>query len=563
MGTTLTKVEQTQRLYAELVKQRESWKTHWRDLSDYISPRTSRFLTTDRNDGKKKHNNIIDSTATFAARTLASGMMSGITSPSRPWFRLAMPDPDLNEFGSVRVWLDTVEQRMRDVFLKSNLYTHLPRMYSGLGVYGTSALGIFSDLDDTIRAMAYPLGSYVLSGNDKGVVDCFMREFSMTVRQIVEKFGLENVSTSVRNQWDRSNYETWIDVVHSIMPNLDHVDGALEARRFAWGSTYFEKATKNDETLSESGFNEFPIMAPRWDVTGEDVYGMSPAMDVLGDVKALQLLQKQKSKAIEKQINPPLSAPAEMANNAISTLPGAINYENRATSQGGLRPVYEVTFDIGGTQLETQEMQMRIRRAFYEDLFLMLASDPRTQPPTAREIQERHEEKLLMLGPVLERLNDEALDPLIDRTFSLMLRRGDIPEPPPEIQGQELKVEYVSILAQAQKLVGIGSVDRFVGYIANVSQFWPEALDKFDIDKSIDDYGEMLGVSADLILDEDVVQEKRDARAAEQQAMQEAAIAREAVTAQKEMSETDTAGQNALTDARAAVLGSQNIAGVV
>ena len=197
---------------------------------------------------------------------------------------------------------------------------------------------------------------------------------------------------------------------------------------------------------------------------------------------------------------------------------------------------------------DTRAIQERVNSAFYADLFLMLSMSDRRQI-TAREIEERHEEKLLMLGPVLERLNDELLDPLIDRTFAAMLRGGQIPPPPRELEGVDLKVEYVSILAQAQKMVALGAIDRLAMFAGTVAQITQQPVDKVDWDQAIDEYGQALGVSPRVIVPDDKVAEARGARAQQQQAQQVAMMAQpmaQAASAAKAMSETKTGTGSAL-----------------
>lgn len=305
-----TTKERLNKQFAQLESERQSFEPHWRELSDYINPRGSRFLTSEVNRNDRRNTRIIDSTGTMAARTLASGMMSGITSPARPWFRLATPDPEMMDYGPVKLWLEAVQNRMNDMFNKSNLYQSLPQLYGSLGTYSTGAMAVLEDDEDIIRTMPFPIGSYYLANSPRGSVDTCFRKFSMTVRQLVQEFGLNNVSESVKSMWESGTYEKWIEVMHSVYPNIDRDTSKLDSKNKPFKSVYYEVGGDNDKLLRESGFDEFPIMAPRWEVNGEDVYGSScPGMLALGPVKALQLLQKRKSQLIDKATNPPMVAP--------------------------------------------------------------------------------------------------------------------------------------------------------------------------------------------------------------------------------------------------------------
>jgi len=550
--------ERCEKLKTQLLLDRSTWEPHWQDLGDYILPWRIRFKKNQRNKGDKRNSKIIDNTATLAVRTARSGMMSGTSNPARPWFRLTTPDPDLAENGAVKQWLHTVTMRMNAILLKSNYYNSMPYIYGDLIVFGTAPRAIMEDEKDIIRCYNYPIGTYALGGNDRLEVDTIVREEQLTVRQIVQKFARydlktgkpmwDNISLNVRNAWDNSNYENLIDIVHVVKPNDYKDKSKLEARYKPFISLYYE--TSSDKItggfLRQSGFEEFPLSSPRWELLGNDVYGYCPGMDTLGDCKALQLYHKKKAKAIDKTLDPPMTAPTSMRNSKASLLPGDITYIDDRTNGQGFKPAHEINFNIRDAREDIAEHQKRISRGFYEDLFLMLAMSDRRQI-TATEVAERHEEKLLALGPVLQNLNTELYDSDIDRVFNIMVRRKQIPEPPKELAGVNLRVEYISILHQAQKLVGMQSVQKFAGYVGSVAQYKQDAIDKIDIDQSIDEVADMLGVPPRLVRSDDQVQkirEERQQQMAQQQQIQQAQMA--AQTA-KDLSQAKTTDSSALT----------------
>ncbi len=554
-----TRREVHEALYSALLIERQSsWDPHYRDLGDYMLPRRVRFTTADRNRGDKRNQKIINSTATLAARTMRAGMMSGITSPARPWFRLGAPDPALNEYGPVKRWLATHTNRMREVFLRSNLYNGLSVLYGDMGVFGVGAMAILEDFEQVLRCYTFPIGSYVLACNDRLVVDTFMREYTMSVRQLVTKFGeydqktgaadWSKFSLTVRNLWDRGNYETPVEVLHFVGPNIER-DATRHLSRFKpFASCYYERGQGDRNiALRLAGYDEFPIMAPRWDILGEDTYGTSPGMDALGDTKALQTLEKLKAQGIEKIVKPPLTAPTALRNQKVSQIAGDVTYVDIREGQQGMRPVHEVNMPLQHLGAEIREHEQRISRAFYEDLFLMLAQSDRREI-TAREIEERHEEKLLALGPVLERLNDELLNLSIDRAFAIMHRFGMIEPAPPELEEQHLKVEYISIMAQAQKLVGLAGLERFTNFVA--SALFPikaDVVDKIDIDQIVDEYADITGVAPTIVVPDEQVAEIRARRAQAQQAAYKAAELEQTAKATKALSDTSLEGDNALT----------------
>lgn len=533
----------------ELMKsERSTFIPYWRELSDYHLAHRGRFLTSDRNKGHKRNTKQLNNTSRLAGRTLASGMMAGITSPARPWFRLGTPDPGMREFGPVKIWLMQVEMIMREIFNRSNLYNSLHAVYHELGVFGTASIGVFENFNNVIRCKPYTIGSYVVGMNGEDIVDSWAREYQLTVGQVVKQFGIDNVSHSVADQWRTGNTESWVDVIHMVEPNDDRDSMSPLAKDKKFRSVYFEVDCSDDKFLRESGFDDFPVMSPRWEVTGEDIYATAcPGMDALGDAKGLQVSERKKYEGIDKHVDPPLQAPTSLKNVVDNgMLPGDITYVDDPSGKG-LRPVYEVQPNLNAMLQDIEKTEQRISRTFYEDLFLMLANSNRAQI-TAREVAERHEEKLLMLGPVLERLHAELLDPLIDRTFNIALKAGILPTPPQELQGTEMRVEYISVLAQAQRMVAASGVEQLAGYVGQIATIWPEARHKFRPDQSIEDYANALGTSPELIRSD---REYNQAVQAEQQAMmaqQQAASMPQMVDSAKSLSETDTGGKNALTD---------------
>jgi hypothetical protein len=557
------------RLVSALKQDRASWEPHWRDLSDHFLPRRGEWLGVQSNStsrrGDKRNQKMIDGTPRYAARTLASGLMAGLTSPARPWFRLTTPDLGLMEYLPVKQWLYAVEQRMRDVFSRSNLYNTLPVVYSELGVFGTMAMLVDDHPTEVIRCQPFTIGSYYLANNSDLQNDTFVREFRLTVRQLVQKFGRAALSPQVENLVRSGNFEQQIDVVHIITPNGDREIGASGAKGMGALSVYYEasEGDAQDKFLSKQGYHENPVMAGRWEVTSDEVYGSSPAMDALGDARALQLQQKRKAQAIDKHVDPPMVAHPSMRNDMPSALPGMTVFSEQNT---GFAPAYTIKPEIQALMLDIREIQERIKIAMYENLFLMISQSDRREI-TAREIDERHEEKLLQLGPVLERLNDEVLDNLIDRTFNIMVRRSQpywegklmgtplLPPPPPELAEIDLKVEYISIMAQAQRMVATGGLERTVAFVTSIAGIDPDARDKVDFDQLIDEYTQSQGIPPTVVRDDKVVAEIRAARAEQAQAAQAAQQMPEMAKTVKMLGETPTGGDTALTNIGEALAG--------
>lgn len=559
----LTKRQRYDDLKAQLDADYNSFRPQYMELNDYFLPTRGRFvLSTDSNRGDKRNGKIIDPTGYLAARTLSSGMQAGVTSPARPWKRLTTPDPAMAEVGPVRNWLDIVDQRMTTFFLRSNLYNVLPVSYGDLGVFGTAATMMEKDPDTVANFMSFPLGSYRIARNFRGQVNVFYREFRMTVRQLISKFGRNDTETgepdwsvfsvAVRNLYDRGQYENWVEVSHLIEPNPDFDPRKLEAKYKRFSSCYYERGstepshyTGEPKFLRESGYDFFPVLVPRWQVTGQDVYGTDcPGMIALGDNKQLQHGERRGAQAIDKMINPAMKASAGLRGKTASLLSGDITYLEEMTDK--FEAAHDVRIDISHLDAKQEQIRGRIKRCFYEDLFLAIIESDRRQV-TATEIAEKKEEKLLALGPVLEQLNQDVLNPLIDNMFFLMNEMGYIPPAPPELQGMPLKVEYISIMAQAQKAIGLTSLDDLLRMATACNALDPTAVQKLDIHEYMDTYADALGTSSRIMRSDDQVQAIATAQAQQVQKQQQMEAISNAAGAAKDLSQADMGKDSALS----------------
>lgn len=550
--------EQFEKRLSNMRSERDSnWTPTWMDLRDYIEPSMGRFTGDQTNNGARKDQKIINGTARYALKVMRSGMFSGMTSPSRPWVKLLAPDAGMMDFGPVKEWLYTAEKSMLQVFARSNLYNILPTLYGEQGLFGTGAMFVMPDDDEFARFYNLTTGTYMAATSSRQQVDTLYREFKMTARQMAQQFGEKALSHTARNVL-ANNPDSWIDVCHATEPNDKRDPNLADNRNMPFRSVYWEAGGDRDALLRQSGFKTAPMMVPRWDVTGTNVYGYGPGSVALGDTKALQIMERRKLQMIEKGVNPPMGAPASLRGQRASIVPGDITYLDVANMGQRFEPLYEVNPGwLSGLRSEIQAHESRIDSAFFVDLFLMISSMDDVR--TATEIAARKEEKMLMLGPVLERMNDELLDPLVDRVFSMMLEQSQprwagllpgkpmLPPPPKELSGMDLRIEYVSILAQAQKALGVTSIERTIGFIGNIAGLYPDIMDKVDLDRGVDEMAAMVGAPPNMIRSDDAVAEIRSARAAAAQQQQQMEQMGSMVQGAKLLSETDTGGDNALT----------------
>jgi len=563
MSEAQTTRQRAMRRLSALDSERSSWLSHWQEINRVLLPRTGQFFGTEPNRGSGRNADILDSSATFAISTLAAGMQSGLTSPARPWLKMETADTDLMNVKSVSSWCDQVTQKMRTVFSRSNTYKALHGMYGELGAYGTTCAVVLPDFKDVIRFYPLTVGEFCISTDDRGEVNTLGRKFQMTVGQIVDRFvargnpdtsawDWSRVSQHVKNAYDRHNVDVWVPVSHLIQPRKDRDSRKLDSRNMPFESLWLEAGGSEDKLLSESGYKRFPAIVTRWETKGQDIYASNcPGMVALGDIAQLQHEQMRKAQAIDYMVKPPLQVPISLRNQDSDWLPGGISYVDVVGPQGAVRTAFDVNLNIGDLKIDIDDVRTRINRAFFADLFLFLANIQGLKGQmTAREVAEIHEEKMLMLGPVVENVEGEQLAPLVDLTFDAMLEAGILPPPPPELEGQEITPEFIGLLSQAQRAVSMGGVDRIIGAVASIAAAKQDlsVWDKIDTDKVVDKAASYLAIDPELIRGDDEVKVMREQRAAAMRAQAEAEAMERTAAAAKDLAGADMSTNNALTN---------------
>lgn len=551
-------IDSLQRIWGSLDTAYQQWEPYYRELSRAFDPSRQRFEKDHANQKFNYNRQMIDPYPTMAARTLSYGMMAGVTNPTMPWIKLNVADKDLNEFHSVRVWLDEVAKAMLAQFQRSNFYNVMPSLYSDLGIYSMGNVVMQADMGTVLRFSHCPVGSYRIANGATGTTETWAREHRMSAQQMIEKFGRDNVSSQVQSAYDSKNYKQAFTVRHLVAPRMNLNPKMADAKNMAFMSAWWEDGANDGKLLRESGFDSKPFINPRWEAVGNDAFGsFGPGMIALGTARGLQKDHKTRFEAQDKMVNPPLNVPMSMRNNRASLVPGGVNYVPDMNMGAKIESVYNVNYPINDVLNVIQDSRQLIDQAFFANLFLMLTGIERSGV-TATEIAKREEEKLLMLGPVLNRLNEEALDPVVERMFTEMNRRQLLPEAPEELEGLDIEIEYVSIMAQAQKMVSVGSIERGVSFIGNLAGAKPEALDKLNVDSVVDEYWDVIGASPASLNSDEQVEQIRQARMQQMQAEQAAAAAQpiqQSAQAAKLLSETDTGTGSALDNIRAAMGG--------
>ncbi len=548
---------------------RNSWLQHWAVIARYLDPRRNIWLTQGATTqpspnsmvrGRMINQAILDSTGTIAMQVCANGLMSGLTSPSRPWFKLK---PSLMAAGAAvdrdaQLWFDDVEARMYHVMSGSNFYQSLHVMYGDLVSYGTAPMVIYEDVKQTIRCYNAVAGEYMIAVSSAMQPETLMRQFLMTVSAIVEMFGLENCPADVQELWRSKGgpLETEKIVCHAIEPNFSVASrngqdvGNVVPSIFPWREVYWIWGSSGERPLSTRGFYDPPHVAPRWAVTSNDPYGRSPGMDALPDVMQLQLMTARQAEAIEKIVRPPLIADQTLKNQPSSILPGHITYVTQLQTGNGMRPIYTVQPNLADMTANIQAIQRRIKEIFLNDLFMAILGLETVR--TATDIQSRNAEKLTLVGPVIERFQNEALSPAIRRIFNIMARKGLLPPLPPSLQKMPVQIEYVSPLAIAQRASSTVGIERTLALVGSMVGIWPQTKYVIDPVEAVTEYADYLSTSKKIVRSADQVQEAVDAEAQQMQQQQNAQLALQAgqatVEAGKTLSDTEVGGgQSALS----------------
>lgn len=531
-----------------------NWLDVHKKLADYVLP--VRYSWLDMNpsasgaEQSKKvsmlNSRILDSTGTKAARDLAAGLLNGITSPARPWFNLragGFPSIDAVPLELQR-WVETVRERMMLGMAESNFYNAMGNLFLELGVFGISGMAIYEDDRDIFRCYNYAMGEFYVAQDERRVISTLARIETMTVEQLVNEFGEENVTAATLARYKKHDGDLFfpVKVYHLVEPNRRdsrYVPGGFAFREFFWECT----SNPRSQLLRIAGFSEQPFGFPRWETLGTMDYGLSPAMDALGDIIQLQHETLRKGESIDKMTDPPILLDSTMRSQRGSANPGSKFYVS-GHSQATGRALYDVRMPLAELSADIAEVQQRIRDAFFNDLFRMISQLDTVR--SATEIDARREEKLILMGAVLERLENEALDPFITRIYRIMQRRGLFPPPPPGFEDVEIEVQYVSILSDAQRAVGTGVIERFMQVVANTAALRPEVGDLPDWVGLLREYAQRLNVPPKGIRSEKEMAQIAAANAQMQQAQQAALVGERLTSAARNLGGIEVGGgQNA------------------
>ena len=493
--------------YESLNVQRSTWESHWQEIADYMLPRKA-DITQKRTKGDKRHDQIFDGTATHSLELLAASLHGMLTSTTSAWFSLKFRNDIIDQDDTSREWLENCNKIMLQAFSRSNFQQEIFELYHDLIAFGTAGMLITTDDEDDLRFRTIHIAELFIAENQKGIVDTVIRRFHLKARALPGMFPNAEFPKDLQDMITEKPHED-VPILHAVMPN--EMGGIYENNtNMPFTSCYVHKDT--GFMLRESGFKDFPYVVPRYLKASNEIYGRSPAMNALPDVKMLNTMSKVTIKAAQKQIDPPLMVPDDGFILPVRTVPGGLNFYRSGTRER-IEPL-----QIGSNNPLGLAMEDQRRKAIRENFFVDQLMTAQGQNMTATEVMQRTEEKMRLLGPVLGRLQSELLQPLITRAFNLLLKNNKLPPIPEEIGDQDVEIEYVSPLAKAQKTQELSSVMRGMEIFGSLQNIAP-VFDYIDIDGLVSHIQEVLGLPAKIMRSKAEVQQKQQEK--QQQEMEQ------------------------------------------
>lgn len=514
--------EHCEKVMRALKGARSDHENDWHSIADFSGYGDLPGLSQQVNGkSRAKMRQLMNSHPVLAFRTVQSGMYSGLSSPNRPWLRFKFADEELNNYQPGAEWIDSLERVILGLFDQSNFYQVARQNYGDMARFGPAAGMMNEHWRKVAPCLALPLGTYWLGVDDAYDVDTLMVSSTKTVDQVVKQFvgrpggrmDWSAVSRTVQEKWDKSNYAHPVHMMHLMEPGVGE----------KWqGSIWDVNDDRKNAMLEAKHINEQPFWAPR-DIRGYDVYGRGLGHDALADLRELQMEALTKRQLQDQIRKPATVGPAK----DLDMRPGAHTHVSDVSEDHGAKVIYQPDpRSVEETRKNIADLKQSIDQLVFADLFMAISNMPGVQPRNIEELIKRDEERLTQIGPVVETVNDDMLPQAVQRMMGIARRGNLLPPAPEELQGRELKLEFVSVLAQAQKMLGMSTTERVVGFVGSLgSVFGPEVLDKVDPDAIVDDYAQRANLPAKAIRDADSVAQLRKGRAEAQQMQEAAAMA--------------------------------------
>lgn len=519
---------------------------NWTGISNLMLPRRGLFLSLGLSaaQAKERYKRIINSTGMDALRLAAMGTHQLMTSASLDWLGLDFEDQGMNRWPRARRWIDQVVDVFYRVFRDSNFYQVTQGADHDFWAFSNAQIMAWPHPRKVVSYELVPPGQWCWALDRYGEVDTLYRQYPMSARNLVAEFGRERVSERARRAAEQRPDEE-LDVVMVVEPREAGrvVDGSPMASEMPFRVAYFEAASGDeDHFLREGGCPEWPGGSAVGMRVGADPYGEGPGHDVQYDVAMLQGIDRDLLLAIQTAARPPMLLPPGLKNKA-RFVPGGFTYASAGEAEA-VRELYKAQLQLGPAQAKLEEVEAKVRRALYNDVFLIYREQ--RSNVTAREIAELAGEKMVFLGAVVDQIKNQ-IEQLVDRTFGLCQRAGLLPEPPRELLGQTLRVNLRGPLAQAQRAAGLKPNRELLAEVAGMAQLWPGAVEMFDHDAYLRRQQELGGANAELLRTPEQLKELAEARAQQQAQAAQGQAAQELLAGAKQMADIPMDKANMLT----------------
>lgn len=514
---------------------RGTWEAHWQEICDLVFPNHASFIGLDAK-GTKRAFRAFDSTAVHASEMLAAGLHGRLTNPATRWFELRYQDKELRDNRNAQIWLTRVQEIMYEEMqnAKTAFTSHMNEMYLEYTTFGNGALFISENNErDGVLYQAVSLSHSYFALNGDGRIDTLYRYMSFSIAQIVNKFGLNNVSQEVRKKYKEKKYDERLHVIHAVEPRaLTRFQMTNNSTEFL--SIYVEENSR--KVIRKSGFETFPYATPRYYVAAEEVYARGPGVTALPDIKMLNQMMKTTLKAAEKQVDPPVQMPDDGFLNPLRTVPGGINYYQRG-SKDRIEPLLTGANAPLGMEF-MEEIRFRIREIFFNDQ-MQLGRRPEM---TATEVIQRTEDMMRMMGPILGRMQAEALNTIITRTYEVLLVQNKFPEAPDVIQDQGIEIMYTSPIAKAQRQIEATGLQRVLQSLDLFISTDPSILQRFDTDEILEAMLDLFNIRPEFLKPKEQVENEREQQSRAAQAQGSAELVKTASEAKLNLVKAGVSG---------------------
>lgn len=482
----------------ELKSVRALYEPLWEEIAEYEFPRRI-GIGYKPTPGAKQTSKQYDSTAEMSLHDLGATMHGTLTPSSSIWSSFKLRDYKLNQLKEVMDWVEVCANVMSVARHQSNFSSEVHEAFLDLPGFGQGCLFVEE------KPIVYPgfnglqyksiqNSEYCTSENAEGRVDTLFREFELSARAAVKKWGEENLGEKITKTYKKKPDEKF-KFLHCVYPKELNFDREKNGK--PWVSYYISVDDK--KLIAEGGYWEFPFIVPRWSkATGED-YGRGRGHVALPDVKTLNKAKEYGLKGWAKDLDPPSFERDGGVIGSLKLYPGGRNIARDKDSIW----FYDRKANYDKSQIKEDALRQSIRQCFYSDqLNLPEKSDMREM-----EVAVRYELMQRVLGPALGRFESEGLTPLIEREFGIMMRAtsGKYPvlPPPPPIMAKmgirEIDIEYEGPLAKAQRLAEMVRMQRVFVFAGQIAQAYPEVFDNFDGDEAVRHSAEIEGAPSKIL----------------------------------------------------------------